>query len=368
MKQLETCPPVQAAEYVPVAGDFAQLEQADIATDTNYASQGYWKGVATHFVRNKRAMIGLILVLLMIFLAFVAPLFSGYAYDEIVTALNAKGRKKAAVGISPRVPAIHEMVTGEPYDDIYADKTFLFGTDDLGRDLWTRTWYGARVSLMIAFVTIIIDMLIGMSYGLLSGYFGGRVDSIMQRFVEIANSIPRLVIVSVLAIFMPKGIGLVIVTLLLTEWIGMSKIARAEMLKMKEQEYVLASRTLGAGSAHIIFKEILPNTMAPVLVYATSVFAISMLDEAAQTELDEAFAELDYTKNYYKALQWVVGYEKAVAAIDPEAATVGDDIAAVKAMKNALAGSSTETLINGMNETDKAAISARIAAAENAAQ
>lgn len=129
MKQLEACPPVQAAEYVPVAGDFAQLEQADIATDTNYASQGYWKGVATHFVRNKRAIIGLILVLLMIFLAFVAPLFSGYAYDEIVTALNAKGRKKAAVGISPRVPAIHEMVTGEPYDDIYADKTFLFGTD-----------------------------------------------------------------------------------------------------------------------------------------------------------------------------------------------------------------------------------------------
>ena len=181
---------MQAAEYVPVAGDFVQLEQADIATDTNYASQGYWKGVATHFVRNKRAMIGLILVLLMIFLAFVAPFFSGYAYDEIVTALNAKGRKKAAVGISPRVPAIHEMVTGEPYDDIYADKTFLFDTDDLGSDLWTRTWYGARVSLMIAFVTIIIDMLIGMSYGLLSGYFGGRVDSIMQRFVEIANSIP----------------------------------------------------------------------------------------------------------------------------------------------------------------------------------
>lgn len=129
MKQLETCPPVQAAEYVPVAEDFAQLEQADIATDTNYASQGYWKGVATHFVRNKRAMIGLILVLLMIFLAFVAPLFSGYAYNEIVTALNAKGRKKAAVGISPRVPAIHEMVTGEAYDDIYADKTFSFRTN-----------------------------------------------------------------------------------------------------------------------------------------------------------------------------------------------------------------------------------------------
>lgn len=280
MKQLEACPPMQAAEYVPVAGDFAQLEQADIATDTNYASQGYWKGVATHFVRNKRAMIGLILVLLMIFLAFVAPFFSGYAYDEIVTALNAKGRKKAAVGISPRVPAIHEMVTGEPYDDIYADKTFLFRTDDLGRALWTRTWYGARVSLMIAFVTIIIDMLIGMSYGLLSGYFGGRVDSIMQRFVEIANCIPRLVIVSVLAIFMPKGIGLVIVTLLLTEWISMSKIARAEMLKMKEQEYVLASRTLGAGSGHIIFKEILPNTIGPIITQVMFSIPTAIFTEA----------------------------------------------------------------------------------------
>lgn len=124
MKQLETCPPVQAAEYVPVAGDFAQLEQADIATDTNYASQGYWKGVATHFVRNKRAMIGLILVLLMIFLAFVAPFFSGYAYDEIVTALNAKGRKKAAVGLLDSNATINSGEILYTYDDGHGqDKT-----------------------------------------------------------------------------------------------------------------------------------------------------------------------------------------------------------------------------------------------------
>jgi oligopeptide transport system permease protein len=147
----------------------------------------------------------------------------------------------------------------------FAGRLFLFGTDDLGRDLWTRTWQGARISLIIAFVTIFIDMIIGMSYGLISGYFGGMVDNVMQRVVEIANSVPRLVIVSVLAIFMPKGMGLVIVALLLTEWIGMSKIARAEMLKMKEQEYVLASRTLGAKSMHIIFKQILPNTIGPII-------------------------------------------------------------------------------------------------------
>ena len=280
MKKSQLIPAPQAVEYVPVPGDFELLEQEDIATDTNYASQGYWKGVAVHFMRNKRAVLGLVFVITLMLLAFIAPMVSGYEYDEIVTALNAKGRKKPATGISPRVPAIHEMIAGEPYDDLFADKVFLFGTDDLGRDLWTRTWYGARVSLMIAFVTIIIDMLIGMSYGLLSGYFGGRVDNVMQRFVEVANSIPRLVIVSVLAIFMPKGIGLVIVALLLTEWIGMSKIARAEMLKMKEQEYVLASRTLGASNGHIIFKEILPNTIGPIITQVMFSIPTAIFTEA----------------------------------------------------------------------------------------
>lgn len=150
----------------------------------------------------------------------------------------------------------------------------------MGRDLWTRTWHGARVSLLIAFITILIDMIVGMSYGLVSGYFGGVTDNIMQRFVEVANSVPRLVIVSVLAIFMKKGMGLVIVALLLTEWIGMSKIARAEMLKIKEQEYVLASRTLGARSGHIIFKEILPNTIGPIITQVMFSIPTAIFTEA----------------------------------------------------------------------------------------
>lgn len=133
----------------------------------------------------------------------------------------------------------------------------------MGRDLWTRTWHGARVSLLIAFITILIDMIVGMSYGLVSGYFGGVTDNIMQRFVEVANSVPRLVIVSVLAIFMKKGMGLVIVALLLTEWIGMSKIARAEMLKIKEQEYVLASRTWVRAAATSSLRKSCPTPSAP---------------------------------------------------------------------------------------------------------
>ncbi|MBR3315064.1 MAG: ABC transporter permease [Atopobiaceae bacterium] len=239
--------------YVPVPGDFELLTDRDITTDKNFASQSYWKGVATHFFRNRRAVVGLVLVLTIILLAILGPMLSPYNYDQIIRA--ADNEKVVAKGIAP--PGTSEGP--------FAGMTFLFGTDDLGRDLWTRTWQGARVSLIIAFVTIFIDMIIGMSYGLISGYFGGMVDNVMQRIVEIANSVPRLVIVSVLAIFMPKGMGLVIVALLLTEWIGMSKIARAEMLKMKEQEYVLASRTLGAKSLHIIFRQILPNTIGPII-------------------------------------------------------------------------------------------------------
>ena len=251
--------------YTPVKGDFELLNRRDLQTDANFASQSYWKGVWIHFFKNRRAVVGLVIIFVIVLLAIFGPMMNSYGYRDIIQFRNEQNRRVVAKAIEPRVPWLHQLVTGEAYDDSFADHTFLFGTDDLGRDLWTRTWHGTRVSLLVAFVTIFIDVIIGMSYGLISGYFGGAVDNIMQRFVEIANSVPRLVIVSVLAIFMKKGMGLVIVALLLTEWIGMSKIARAEMLKIKEQEYVLASRTLGAGSGHIIFREILPNTIGPII-------------------------------------------------------------------------------------------------------
>ncbi len=254
------------AAYIPKDEDFVFETERDITIDRNFASQGFWKGVFTRFFKNVRAVIGLIIILVIIFFALVGPHMNHYGYSDIVSIHDEEtGKEITARSMKPHIPWLHKLVTGQEYDDNFADHTFIFGTDSMGRDLWTRVWYGARVSLLIAFVTIFIDMLIGMSYGLISGFFGGLPDIIMQRFVEIANSIPRLVIVGVLATFMPKGIGLVIVALLLTEWIGMSKIARAEMLKIKGQEYIMASRTLGAGNARIIFKDILPNTIGPII-------------------------------------------------------------------------------------------------------
>ena len=256
--------------YSPRKEDFEFLTDRNIEVDLNFASQGYWKGVALHFFKNKFAMTGVVLVTVIIFFAIFAPIFSSYAYDEIIS-VTVDDKQIVAKSLAP--------FTSDA-QGLFADKTFLFGTDDMGRDLWTRTWDGARVSLIIAFVTILIDMIIGMSYGLISGYFGGYVDDFLQRIVEIVSSIPTLVIISILAIFMPKGMWLVIFSLILTEWIGMSKIARAECLKLKEREYILASRTLGAGSFHIIFKQILPNTIGPIITKVMFSIPIAIFTEA----------------------------------------------------------------------------------------
>ena len=261
-----------AKTYTPQADDFEFISGRNLNVDLNFASQGYWKGVAIHFRRNKFAVAGTIIVAVIMLFAIFAPLVSPYEYQQIVSVTDSAGKEVIAKNLSP------QLGTGSAEN--FADKIFLFGTDDMGRDLWTRTWQGARVSLIIAFVAILIDMIIGTSFGLISGYFGGKVDNVMQRFLEIESSVPTLVIISILAIFMEKGIGLVIASLLLTEWIGMSKIARAECLKLKEREYVLASRTLGAGSFHIIFKQILPNTIGPIITQVMFSIPVAIFTEA----------------------------------------------------------------------------------------
>ena len=259
-----TAGPVTVNEYIPKDEDFVLDVSKDIHTDFNFASESFWKGVSKRFFKNKRAVIGLVIIVIITILAVIGPSLTKYGYRDIVS-VTVDGKQVTARSLAPQIPWLHRLVKGEPLSGLFSEETFIFGTDTMGRDLWTRVWYGARVSLIIAFVTIVIDMIIGMSYGLISGYFGGAVDNVMQRFVEISNSIPRLVIVGVLATIMPKGISLVIVALLLTEWIGMSKISRAEMLKIKEQEYIMASRTLGAGNFRIIFGDVLPNTIGPII-------------------------------------------------------------------------------------------------------
>lgn len=224
-------------EFLPDDFEFVG-DKIDITKDVVAPAKPAWKDVVSRFCKNKGAVIGLICIVIIALLAIFAPMVSSWEYDKIDTTIK---------NIAPCAEHI-------------------FGTDDYGRDLWTRLWYGTRISLFIAIVAIFIDVVIGMTYGLISGYFGGLVDSVLQRIQEIINSIPTLVVLTILLMVMKASLGTIIVALAFTEWIGMSRITRAQVLKVKEEEYVLASRTLGASDFFIIFKEILPNIYSQMII------------------------------------------------------------------------------------------------------
>jgi len=201
-------------------------------------------------------------------MAIFGPYMNQYQYDQVMIE-NAS--------LPPLIPAIKnwpiignffngQMMGVDMYQARNVETAFWFGTDTLGRDLFTRVWEGTRISLIIALTAVIIDIFIGMIYGLVSGYFGGKVDFFMQRFAEILYGIPTLVLVTLLSMILPKGIISIIVALMITGWIGMSRIARAQVLKLKEQEYILASKTLGASDFYVIFKEILPNIFGQIII------------------------------------------------------------------------------------------------------
>lgn len=276
-----------AAPYIPVDADFRLKNSDAITIDENFAAQSFWKDVFIRFFRKASAVVGLVLIVLISVLAVVGPNMNEYTYS---------GQELSQKNLAPRIIALEKFgifdgsekmstTTGTKTVNNYTDKgltdvEYWFGSDNFGRDIWTRTWSGARVSLIIAVAAAIIDMVIGMSYGLISGYFGGKVDMVMQRFLEIANGIPRLVIVTLLLLVLQPGMLTIIFALMLTEWVGMSRIARAEMLKLKEQEFVLASRTLGAGNFFIIFKEVLPNIIGPIITQVMFSIPTAIFTEA----------------------------------------------------------------------------------------
>lgn len=289
MTKTKTLNPIEAvAAYIPVDADFVlKNNEKAIEIDENFAAQNFWRDVFIRYFRKVSAVIGLVLIVLIAIIAVIGPGMNEYTYS---------GQELSQKNFAPRVKALEKLgifdgsetintTTGSKTNNYYIEKglddvEYWFGSDNFGRDIWTRTWTGARVSLIIAVAAAIIDMVIGMSYGLISGYFGGKVDMAMQRFLEIANGIPRLVIVTLLLLVLQPGMLTIIFALMLTEWVGMSRIARAEMLKLKEQEFVLASRTLGAGSFFIIFKEILPNIIGPIITQVMFSIPTAIFTEA----------------------------------------------------------------------------------------
>lgn len=216
----------------------------------------YWQDAWRRLKQNKLAMAALIVLIVMTTLSIVGPMVSPYTYDK----------------------QIYTDVSKTP--TFSGERPHYFGTDDLGRDLWTRVWYGGRISLFIGFTAAILNLVVGVLYGGISGYLGGKVDDMMMRIVEIIYSVPDLLILILLMLVLEPGLQTIILVMAALNWVGMARLVRGQVLQLKEQEFVLAARTLGASPLRVIIKHLLPNTMGPILVALTMAIPNAIFGEA----------------------------------------------------------------------------------------
>lgn len=163
---------------------------------------------------------------------------------------------------------------------LISEKTFLLGTDKYGRDLLSRMLVGMRISFSIGFVAVFISLLIGITLGAASGYYGGKIDAIIMWFINVTWSIPTLLLVIAITLTLGKGFWQVFIAVGLTMWVEVARVVRGQVISVKEQQYVTAARALGYKDFRIIFKHILPNVMAPVIVISAANFAAAILIES----------------------------------------------------------------------------------------
>lgn len=162
-----------------------------------------------------------------------------------------------------------------------ANKLFPLGTDGLGRDLLTRVMYGTRISLIVGFVAMIVNFVIGVLYGAIAGFEGGKADNIMMRIVDIINSVPLLLYIIILMVMIGnQGLWTIILAIGTVYWVGMARLVRGQMLSLKEQEFVLAARTLGVSKMNIILRHLIPNAMGPIIVSMTMMIPSAIFTEA----------------------------------------------------------------------------------------
>ncbi|WP_373921182.1 ABC transporter permease [Rossellomorea marisflavi] len=215
-------------------------------------SLSYWQDAWKRLVKNKLAMLGLSFLVALIVMAILGPILSPH-------------------NVTKQILADQNLPPSAGH---------WFGTDDMGRDVFTRTWYGARISLFVGFMAALIDFVIGILYGGISGYKGGKTDNVMMRIVEILYGLPYLLVVILLMVVMGPGLLTIIVALTVTGWIGMARIVRGQVLQIKNYEFVLASKTFGTKTGRIIRKNLLPNTMGPIIVQMTLTVPSAIFAEA----------------------------------------------------------------------------------------
>ncbi|MGF9908723.1 ABC transporter permease [Brevibacillus fortis] len=220
----------------------------------------HFQQVTRKLVRNKLAMVGLTLIVLLIAMAIIGPHLVPYSYSD-QSLLNA-----------------NQEISSEHW----------FGTDELGRDMFSRTWYGAQISLIIGISAALIDLVIGVTVGGIAGYMAGRgkkgdrIDTIIMRLIEVLYGLPYLLVVIMLMVVMEPGIVTIIIALSATGWVGMARLVRGQILQLKNQEFIMAAQVLGAKFPRILLRHLIPNTIGVIIVNLTftipsAIFAESFL-------------------------------------------------------------------------------------------
>jgi oligopeptide transport system permease protein len=227
---------------------------ADVAVDAPPAGRSLWSDARRRLLANRAALTSLVLLAVITLLALLAPWISPHPFDKVYW----------------------DRVLSPP--DVGAG--FFFGTDANGRDLFARTLHGGRVSLMVGIVATLVSVVIGVTWGAVAGYLGGRVDMVMMRIVDVLYSLPFLFFVILLMVYFGRHIVLIFAAIGAVEWLTMARIVRGQTLSLKRREFIEAARASGTPTAAIIRRHIVPNTLGPVAVYVTLTIPHVMLVES----------------------------------------------------------------------------------------